>query len=46
MGPEEGTAYLIPMTCGDLAAQRGMAHAVVMERANDDGEDVQKIWPK
>jgi hypothetical protein len=46
MSPEECTAYLISMTCGGLAAQRGMAHALMLERENDDGEDVQKIWLK
>jgi hypothetical protein len=46
MSPEECTAYQISMTCGGLAAQRGMAHALMLERENDDGEDVQKIWLK
>jgi hypothetical protein len=46
MSPEECTAYLISMTCGDLVAQRGLADGLVLERENEDGEDVQKIWPK
>jgi hypothetical protein len=46
MSPRGCTAYLISMTCGDLAAPRGMAHGLVLERENDDCKDLQKIGPK